>query len=58
MTILDTYVVVHAGGFYFRVFGYGLTVMRWANHRPLFSERYGYRRFLYIGPFKIGALLP
>ncbi len=44
-------------GFWFRLFGYGLTVMP-ASSRKLFSERNGHRRFLYVGKWKIGVLKP
>lgn len=34
-------------GFYFRVFGFGLSIQR--DMRVLFGERYGYRRVLRVG---------
>lgn len=46
------------GGFWFRVFGYGLHIRRSAGYQPLFSERYGFVRPLYIGPLRIEALRP
>lgn len=45
-------------GFWFRVWGYGLHIMLRAQHRPLFSERYGYVKPLYIGPLRLMALQP
>jgi hypothetical protein len=29
---------------YFRVWGYGLSIQSLQGHQPLFTERYGYRR--------------
>lgn len=55
---MSTFLQIHEGGFYFRILGYGLTVMRAADHPALFSERQGYRQFLYIGPYKVGVLRP
>ena len=40
-------------GFWFRIFGYGLSV---SNMAMMFSERYGYRKVLRIGSVKIGTL--
>jgi len=47
-----------SGGFWFRVFGFGLGILDRQKHQPLFSERHGYRRFLYIGSWKIQFLTP
>lgn len=45
-------------GFWFRVLGYGLTVVQTSQYPPLFSERHGYRKFLRVGGFRIGVLSP
>jgi hypothetical protein len=45
-------------GWWFRVFGYGLQCMIAAEHPLLFSERYGYKKFLYVGKWKIATLTP
>ena len=49
---------VWPSGFWFRVFGFGLHIKLRAGHVPLFSERYGYRRAVYIGPLRIEGLRP
>lgn len=43
-------------GLWFRVFGYGL----WfgVDHRPLFSERYGFTRVYRVGRLSMKALKP
>lgn len=46
---------VSRGGFWFRVFGYGLAI---SNARPLFSERMGHRRVLRIAGWGISVLRP
>jgi len=46
------------GGFWFRVFGYGIAVVDKEKHPPLFSERNGYRRVLRFGRFGIEWLSP
>jgi hypothetical protein len=51
-------VCVWPRGFWFRLFGYGPHVKARAGHVPLFSERYGYRKALYIGPLRIEWLRP
>jgi len=50
--------VGHRHGFYFRIFGYGLTVMARSHHIVLFSERYGHRKVYYFGPVVIRVLTP
>lgn len=45
-------------GMWFRVFGYGLLIRKRAGHKPLFSERYGHRKPLIIGPVKVYGLAP
>lgn len=40
-------------GFWVRVFGYGLHVKLRKGHQPLFSERMGIRKPLYVGPFRL-----
>jgi hypothetical protein len=49
---------IYDGGFWFRIFGYGLTILDSHKYYPLFSERMGYRRYLYIGKWKIRHLTP
>lgn len=39
------------GGFWFRVFGYGLAGKDIRKHPLLFSERYGYTKGIKIGNF-------
>lgn len=41
---------------FFRIFGYGLRYG--VDHRPLFSERYGYRRVYRIGRLAFQVLKP
>jgi len=41
-----------------RLFGYGLLVKDRKRHPPLFSERNGYRKFVYVGRVAIGFLKP
>jgi len=41
------------GGFWIRIFGYGIGVSDKTKHPPLFSERYGYRRVLRFGKYGI-----
>ena len=41
--------MVMEGGWWFRVWGYGITVEDHGVYPPLFSERYGYRRGLHVG---------
>jgi hypothetical protein len=50
----NTFWVSHESGFYFRVFGYGLSID--SNRRVSFSERYGYRKVLRIGRWAIEVL--
>lgn len=45
-------------GFWFRVFGFGLSVQDRRARPPLFSERYGYVRYLYLGNWKLKLLSP
>ena len=47
---------IHEAGLWFRVFGYGLSIRDRRKYRPLFSERYGYRRIWYIGWLSVEAL--
>lgn len=41
------------GGIWFRIFGYGLFIVKRQSYHPLFSERYGYRKKLWIGQWGI-----
>lgn len=45
-------------GFWFRVFGYGLTIERAKYHHKVFSERYSYRRPLYVFGWRFEVLKP
>lgn len=45
-------------GLWFRVCGYGLHVSTQSRSAALFSERYGYRRVLYVFGVRIEALGP
>jgi len=46
----------YPGGFWFRVFGYGFSIVDRSRYAPLFSERYGYTKVLFIGKYAITAL--
>jgi hypothetical protein len=48
--------VLGGAGFWFRVFGYGLHVKLAKGHVPLFSERYGYSKPLYLLGLRIELL--
>lgn len=45
-------------GFWFRLYGYGLHVCNRARDEALFSERYGFKRALYIFGWRIEVLKP
>jgi hypothetical protein len=45
--MIDWY--LHKDGFWFRIFGYGILVIRKQDYHPLFSERYSYKKRLWIG---------
>jgi len=44
------------GFFWFRIFGYGLCIKDVRLHRLLFSQRYGYSKYLKIGHYIITTL--
>lgn len=44
------------GLWWFRIFGYGLHWKDMRTHKPLFSERHGYRKHLHIGPYSFGLI--
>ncbi len=44
----NTFVVSKEGLYFFRVFGWGLWLADKREHRPLFSERNGYRKVLWL----------
>jgi hypothetical protein len=46
------------GGWWFRILGYGLSVYDRRMNPPLFSERYGYRKVLRLGPYSVRFLTP
>lgn len=48
----------HEHGFWFRVYGYGLCVQSRKDYRPLFSERNGYRKALYVFGLRFEVLKP
>jgi len=48
----------YPGGFWFRLFGRGLSVSDKIKNPPLFSERYGYRKILRFGKWGIEYLRP
>lgn len=48
----------YEGGCWFRVFGFGLSFRDSRTHIPLFSERYGYRKIVYVGKWKVEFLKP
>ncbi len=45
------------GIWWFRILGYGL-IMRAPWNKPLFSERYGYRKVIKFKNWRIGVLKP
>jgi len=49
----------HEGfGGWFRIFGYGLHIRSARGYQPLFSERYGYTKPLYLFGLRIEVLKP
>lgn len=40
-------------GFWIRVFGYGISVRDVTKHSLLFSERYGYTRYMMVGKWVV-----
>jgi hypothetical protein len=46
------------GSFWFRVWGIGLIVQDRRQWAPLFSERNGFRRYWYVGHWKVRILWP
>jgi hypothetical protein len=56
-TFWETYSGFGGKSFYFRIFGYGLHFQLInSEFRPYFSERYGYKKPLYIGKLRIEYL--
>lgn len=53
-----TFVVFDRGVFLLRVFGYGFQLKRAEGHRPLFSERYGYRKAYYFAGLRLQFFKP
>jgi len=45
-----------SGAWWFRILGVGILALRVADHPPLFSERYGYRMWLYAFGWKVSWL--
>jgi len=53
------YLCRYNGGFWFRLLnGYGIVGKDRIKHTALFSERYGYKKYLYIGNWKFKLLKP
>lgn len=46
----------YPGGFWFSIFGYGLSIVNRNKHAALFSERNGYTKVLRIGRYAITEL--
>lgn len=46
------------GTWWVRVFGYGVSVVDSRRYPPLFSERNGYVRVWYLGPWRVRYLRP
>ena len=44
--------------FWFRICGWGLHLRASKGYIPMFSERYGYTKALYLGPLRIQVLTP
>lgn len=51
-------VCCRGGVVWFRLFGYGLCVESASGHVPLFSERNGYRKALYLFGLRFEVLRP
>ncbi len=51
-------ITVYRGGCWFRIWGYGLSIVNKRKHPPLFSERYGYRKVLRFGRWGVEILRP
>jgi hypothetical protein len=45
-------------GLWVRICGYGLHIKLAKGHRPLFSERYGHRKALYLFGLRFEVLKP
>jgi hypothetical protein len=45
-------------GFWFRLFGYGIHTKIAKGHQPLFSERYGLRKAVYLFGLRFELLRP
>ena len=46
------------GGCWLRILGRGISIVNKRKHPPLFSERYGYRRVIYLGHWGVELLKP
>ena len=49
---------IHKRGFWFRIFGWGASVINTKDYGMLFSERYGYQKRIRFGNWKIILLKP
>lgn len=58
MSVGPFFMSLWSRGMWFRLWGYGLHVKLRAGHEKLFSERYGYRRALNVGPLRFEVLKP
>ncbi len=56
MSTLKTFLIFHDGGFYLRIRGYGMSVVKANGYKPLFSERMGLRKAHYIFGYRIEFL--
>ncbi len=57
-TFIRFFSTIEWTGFYFRIFGKGFNIsyIDRIRYRPLFSERNGYRKVLYLGSLRIEYL--
>ncbi len=39
------------GNFWFRLYGYGLSIADQRQIPPVFAKRYGHKRILHVGPY-------
>lgn len=58
MSITDTYAHFWRWGFWFRIRGFGFSVVQSSQFPPLFSERNGYRKTLRFAGFRLCILTP
>ncbi len=56
--LLGTHVYYHNQAGWIRIYGYGIHFKNNKVHRPYFSERNGYVKYLKVGSWRIGWLKP